>query len=230
MRLRLMTVLMMVVLAVGAVPAAAGTAEDAEITDRCGDLGNPDDLRVVPGWADICAGWFETLSAVDETPQVRLTLRMAEDLDGRLPAVYGVWWQAGDCSYTAWHSDEQAHLPEASWVNVNCDPDAEPECTLDDPALNCESTCQRVAGPDVDLQISGTDVSWTIRFDGALADHADAYRHGALLGVGGAVAGARAREYAVASYGCSFGTNQPTRCRSIGGDLIFGGRSYTVGT
>jgi hypothetical protein len=230
MRLRRLTGLAMVFLLLAAVPAA-GTAEDPEISDRCGDLGTENDRRVVPGWADICAGWFETLSAPDDTPELRLTLRMAEDLDGRLPAAYGVWFQAGGCAYTAWHVDEQVHLPSESWLQVKCDPDEESECTLDEPVhVDCTRTGRSIGSPEVAVEFSGTDISWTMRFDGALADQSDAYEHGDVLHVTGAVAGARAREYVVASYGCSFGTDQPTRCQSIGGDLVLGGGEYVVGT
>lgn len=89
---------MAMVFVMSAVPAAAGTDADPEITDPCGAQ------QPVVEESDVCAGWFSTVWSDSPTEQpevtgVRATVAMAADVAAQPRHVtYLMAWDMGPCA------------------------------------------------------------------------------------------------------------------------------------
>lgn len=227
-------VAMLAVGMLGVAPAAAGTPQDPDFVDPCGTDGlrsNPTDGATSP-WADICQGWFGTLSGAEAG--LKVTATFAGPIDDDRLGYYYAEWRAGECDYQVTHDRGLGRYeaegvfvadPGGDWLRITCGPAVEEPC----PPLNLSNaTCyhypdtRHIALAD-SVTVDGNTVSWTLPFSGALAALAGELAEGTTL--------TRTRLYAsnkagvvVAGPGMCMGTT----CTNVGSDFAYG-RNYTVG-
>lgn len=224
---RLTTAITLAVLLVtGAVPAAAGSADNPEITDPCGaQVRTTDDsLTIVPGHVDICAGWFDTTAS-----GLKVTLQTSGPTSPE-PGFWAVWWNNGDCTYEV-AVDDSATAAHARTFRVGCGEPPEPRCSPPILALECNYAdyYRDFELPAGAVEREGNQVRVTVDFSGALAEFAPAHARGQVLTHPRAWAATVVGPVYAYTLGCSFG-DLGTFCFDAGGDHTLDGRSYTVGT
>ena len=224
---RLVAVALAVVCLAGS-PAVAGTSADPDVVDPCGPTGQVEEqsVGVRPGWADICAGWFEQLDS-----GLRVTATFAEAIPDDRLGLYRAGWRTGDCAYQLSHDRGLGYYGTGgifvsdlgrTGLRVRCGEPVESECKPPAVGLPSVGTCERYPNEQnftlVDaVAVDGKSLSWTVRFDGELAALADE------LGAGTAIT--RPSLYAAAKVGVPIGGAQAcsgTFCAHLGSDSAVG--------
>lgn len=215
-------------------PAAAGTAQNPELEDTCGVGPHLVDEQVPP-WLDLCGGWFQTTSA-GTTPEIKVNLKVADLLAQRPDSQYWVDWHAGGCGFTVQRMDGGAELAPGDAVSrllVQCKPAVEVECPP--PLKQLGFFCFEIEDPLVfdvsdSYAQSGNQMSWTLRFDGALAPYAEHHRDGAVLSAPGAMTAIGLNSAPAIGPGkCTRSDGEPWSCQNHVTDWIPDGRDYVVG-
>lgn len=206
--------------------AQAGTMQEPEFADACGQANAE---QVTPAWADICSGWF----AGGGAQPLSVTLKLAGDLEDR-PQDYLVAYTVGDCHYQLLHQQESgattagpATVGNATTdqLNVACGQPKERPCRLGETQSPCSDPPPRrtFSLPAGSFSFSGDTVRWQVAFTGHLAEFAAGHGSSAVL----------RRPYAAASpdisptgiYGMSYCYGD--QCGSFVSDYAIG-RDYTV--
>jgi hypothetical protein len=158
-------------------PATAGTPEDPEVTDACGQLA-PTSTGYKQPANDICAAWFDA-DVADGAVELAVTIRtLAPTAPGSRYAEVG--WTLGDCEHLLVVDDGElsprpipvgeggAVLPEQHPVRlvVRCGPTSGP-CYPPVPIPTCTGHERRAAAslPADAVTTDGTDLTITLRPD-----------------------------------------------------------------
>lgn len=215
-----------------AMPAAAGTRANPEVSDRCDgpvQRDNTTSVQVIDASVDICSAWFQGTSGT--TPTLKVNLRTRGTLEDRPGGAYWVAWTSGKCSYAVIVDDAiGAEMPQR--LTVYCGEPITRTCAVPQLELGCETT----GGPrDFALSASAVDVAGdelqvTVRFDGALAPFAKAHDAGSVLTSPWAFATQVFGPVYLHTWGCSVGIEELEGCWGANGDVTANGRDYTVPT
>ena len=212
-----------------AMPAAAGTRSNPEVTDRCDGQIQGDDtsLQVMHESVDICSMWFTGTGGA--TPTLKVTLTTQGDLEDRPGGAYWMAWDSGKCSYAVIVDDAiGAAMPQR--LTVYCGEPMTRTCAVPQLELGCETTGgpRDFALPANSVAIDGDAMQVTVRFDGALAPFAKAHDAGSVLSDPYAFATQVIGPVYLHTWGCGFGIGDLEGCWGANGDLTANGRTYTV--
>jgi hypothetical protein len=207
-----------------AVPAGA---ESAPVhTDPCG---NGPSLEEGVNFAsqDICSVTIDTVRAAAGDPTtLKVTMLLAGN-PAEVPSAHSVAWGAGDCSFIPFRTDRSG-LGVRDGVKVFCGERID-DCDGPTAGITCDFEYAFEAEYGTEVAVGSKSITWTVTFDGDLADFADEHARGSVLnfGVGAAIAGPSqpTTDNAIASFTC--GTDTP--CGEVIGDFVFGDATYTVG-
>ena len=192
--------------------------------------------QVAP-WLDLCGGWFSTLSTASDTPEIKVSLEVADLLADRTDSQYRVSWHAGGCSFDLVRFDGGQQLQPSdpvSQLHVQCDRGREVPCPtpLKELGFHCSESDDPVLY-DVSNSFAeaGNRLSWTLRFDGQLAKYAHAHRAGDVLKVGDAMTTIGVNSAPLIGPGrCEQSNDDPWQCSNQVTDWIPEGRNYVVGS
>ena len=196
-------VLLVLVLTVAALPAAAGTPSDAEITDPCGDL--PPLVRAgnnqltyqetrATGF-DVASAWFSDLrdSATGPNAGLRVTLRVCGDVPA--PQLQGSGWTVTwaapqfntanrDCAATTALEDllveGGVEIRRSARLSVMCQQPSTDE--LGRPTVTA-STLFEVPLTAQQFAVDGGEITWTLRRDALEGDGAQVIAPGTVVGL-----------------------------------------------
>lgn len=214
MKVRLRLAVGVLALALVAGGGVAGAAPDEpEIVDPCGESLAFDgrQLRVIPEWTDICAGWFETLSEPGDDPLLRVTLEVAGEAPPGAGRAYTVWWDAGPCIVDVAAETGDTAAGARAALTWSC-PDGDGSVPL----------------PDDAWSFSGERIVWEVGFTGEAHALAELHRHGDVLEEARALASVKAETVYLRTQGCHF--NPQDACWQAFGNWTIDGRPYTVGS
>jgi hypothetical protein len=205
-------------------PAAAGTAADPELVDDCGLEANLEDGSVVPAEVDLCAGWLTT-SVDGDVTSLTASLLVDGDAEAASGGQYRVGWAVGECTYGLTR-DEQA---DRTTFETSCGAPREVPCPLPVDS-GCTEPAEVVAVPlpATAFAEDGSTLTWTVRFDGALAGAADAHRPGTVLGSINAITVMHVGPQPFGAFLCSTG-GIPDDCATYGVDAGRATRDHVVG-
>lgn len=218
--------LMLAIVLVLAVALPASAAPEAVVTDRCGN-GPSFEEGVNFAGQDICSITVDTLRADEEDPTtLEVTMLLAGD-PTEVPSAHSVAWGAGTCTFIPFRTDGSG-LDVRQGLRVVCGERTD-GCSQVVPVV-CEAEYEFEAVYDaVAVEVGADTVTWTVTFDGELADFAADHARGSVLqfGVGAGIAGPSqpTTDGATAAFTC--GTS--VRCGEVVGDFAFGDARYTVG-
>jgi hypothetical protein len=189
-RIRRLLVALLLLGGMAGTVAVAAEPED-HFTDPCDAVESAaadDGATVTTPWTDICRGRFEVLD--DATPTLRVTLEVAGEIDDRA-GLYTAQWEQGDCQYRLTHDRGLGTVasngilvsdPGGTWLRVRCGEPVEQPC----PPVSVGATCleypdtRHLALEDA-VAVVGTQVVWTLRFDGDLEELAGFLEPGSTL-------------------------------------------------
>lgn len=233
MRRTLLVAGLVVALALMAGPVSAGTQQAPEITDPCGVESlapHPTDGATVP-WTDICSGWFSTVDS--PSGGLKVTLAFAGTINDDRFGFYRALWRTSNCRYEVTHDVGLGTYrsngvvvadPGGDWIHVRCGTPVEHACGPTPLSVCTTYPDERSYRLPEAATVNGNQLSWTLRFEGALAPLATDLQPGTTLTNGGATASTKVFLAGVHPSYC-FGTT----CGGIGGDDAVRGKPYTIG-
>ena len=219
----------LVVSLVALVGATATTGPQAVTSSTVVGEESCDGSDLVAAEHDACAWTMTTTTEAGAPPVLEVRVTTADSGDEVADGAVVVW-SSGDCAFHLDHDSgtgvDQLAPPE-TLLHVGCG-EAERHCTVD--VLGQTGDCEWVHEEETQVTLDlgardGTDLVWTLTFDGDLSEWAGLHDRGSVLVGGTTSVGPRAPgAYPFAGFTC--GTDTP--CVDFGGDFIFGTREHVV--